>query len=249
MKETWLDDHTILKVKSGSHASGTNLKMSDTDVKGICIPPVAYHLGFQQFESYQFTTSEIRNTSKDVDETISSLNKFFMRAMAGNPNFLEMLFVRNEDVIKNTVYGEQLRKYRELFLSDNIMKSFGGIALQQKIRIMKDQSQLPELVELYGYDTKKFAHAMRLYGMAIECFENGTFETFRPNAGYLKELRLGLYSKEDALQILDETEEKFKHSFQLSGLPTEPDKKRLEEILIDLTEEALKQSKKQGFLQ
>lgn len=44
---------TILLVRAGSHAYGTNMPTSDLDVRGIMIPPSDYYLGMKRVEQYQ----------------------------------------------------------------------------------------------------------------------------------------------------------------------------------------------------
>ena len=41
----WMDRGTVLLVRHGSHAYGTNTETSDEDFKGVAIPPKEYFLG------------------------------------------------------------------------------------------------------------------------------------------------------------------------------------------------------------
>lgn len=242
----WLDERTILLVEVGSLAHGTNLPTSDRDLKGICIPPIEYHLGLQAFEQYQpIEGNAHRNTADDTDVTIYGLKKFVKMAMNGNPNVLELLFTKDENILYSNPEGDQLRFHRELFLSNRITESFGGNALQHRKRLERGLKQRKELVEQFGYDTKTFAHAVRLYEMAIECFQEGTLYTHRSNAEELKAIRNGLYSFEEAMLLLDKREIEFQQARKESVLPDEPDLKRIETVLIELTLESLREEIKQ----
>lgn len=123
----WLADATILRVRHGSHAYGTNIEGSDEDVRGICIAPAAYHLGYlHNFE---------QNVCNSPDITIFSLQKFCKLAADGNPNALELLFVDYNDVLFETYAGARLRDAREHFLSTKLKYTLAGYAHSQLRRI------------------------------------------------------------------------------------------------------------------
>jgi predicted nucleotidyltransferase len=125
--DEWLPGATILRVRHGSHAYGTNIEGSDMDVRGICIAPREYHLGYRHtFE---------QSVSNDPDVTIFSLQKFCKLAADGNPNALELLFVEYDDVLHETYEGACLRKARELFLSTKLKYTLAGYAHSQLRRI------------------------------------------------------------------------------------------------------------------
>ena len=48
--QSWLKEHTVYLVTAGSHSYGTNIETSDVDVRGVCIPPKPYFLGFDRFD-------------------------------------------------------------------------------------------------------------------------------------------------------------------------------------------------------
>lgn len=125
--EDWITRSTILMVRHGSHAYGTNVEGSDEDLRGICIPPAEYHLGYvNKFEQY------VRNAP---DLTIFSLKKFCFLAADGNPNALELLFVEPSDVQEITPAGQALRDARQLFLSTKLKYTLAGYAHSQLRRI------------------------------------------------------------------------------------------------------------------
>lgn len=121
----WVDKNTIYKTVVGSTAYGTNTPESDIDLKGICVPPLAYYFGTRTFEQQEFS----------ADHTIFSLRKFVQLAQDANPNILEMLYTREEDVVVNTIWGESLRANRDMFLSKKARHTFGGYAHAQLQRI------------------------------------------------------------------------------------------------------------------
>lgn len=231
----WLEESTILLVDSGSTAYGTNLPTSDKDYKGICIPPIDYLLGLKNFEQYQPTGNDGRkNTAEDIDVTVYGLKKFFKLAMNGNPNVLEMLFVDKENIAYCTEEGKVLLENRELFLTNKIKNSIGGYAYQQSKNLVNGKSTRPELEDMYGYDTKKFMHSVRLYEMGMECFKEGTMRTKRPNAEELKDIRKGKYTAKEAVEMLEHLNNEYQKASENSVLPNKPNDKTLNKLLIDL---------------
>ena len=59
----WLKDRTILLVKAGSHAYGTNTPTSDLDIRGVAVPTKEYLIGY-------FKKFEQAITTGDLDITI-----------------------------------------------------------------------------------------------------------------------------------------------------------------------------------
>lgn len=154
----WLEDRTILLTKAGSHIYGTNTPNSDTDYKGICIPPKEYYLGLKSINEYNKSGGKNfgeRNTKEDIDVVICHINKFVLQAMQGVPNNLDILFCRDEDIIHIDEFGKELREFRKEFLSKEIFKKFSGYALAQKHKLdVKKQhgTGRTDLVDKYGYD-------------------------------------------------------------------------------------------------
>lgn len=130
----WLENNTVLLVKHGSHAYGLNISTSDLDIKGICIPPIEYFLGWlKKFEQAE---------SKEPDSVIYDIRKFFQLACDCNPNIIEVLFVEPEDILKNSVVGEFLIHFRTLFLSQKAKHTFSGYAISQLRRIKSHKKWL-----------------------------------------------------------------------------------------------------------
>ncbi len=53
MNINWLENSIIFECISGSHAYGLNTPESDTDYRGICIPPEDYFLGMYSFDQHE----------------------------------------------------------------------------------------------------------------------------------------------------------------------------------------------------
>lgn len=122
--------HTILEVKHGSHAYGTNVATSDLDIKGVClIPDPKLWFGMQTFEQ--------KDSGWGSDKVIYHLPKFLKIAGDCNPNILEALFVEDQDIIKMTPLGKRLRESRHLFLSKKAKHTFSGYAHGELQKVKK----------------------------------------------------------------------------------------------------------------
>lgn len=123
----WLRRGTIFLTRHGSHAYGTNIATSDTDYKGVAVPPKEYFLGFSE----HFEQAEC----KDPDLVIYDVRKFFALARDCNPNIIEVLFTSPVDHVHVGPAGAMLIENRDLFLSKKARHTFSGYAMAQLKRI------------------------------------------------------------------------------------------------------------------
>lgn len=143
-----LREHTILLTVAGSRAYGIHRAESDVDLKGVAIPPKAYFHGYlSRFEqadkaSEMRTFADLLNAEEQaavaatkLEGSIYELRKFIGLAADCNPNILDALFCRDEELRLATPLGEKLRENRALFLSAKAKHTFSGYAAAQLKRI------------------------------------------------------------------------------------------------------------------
>lgn len=243
MDMSWLDSRTIILAPVGSYAHGTNIETSDNDYKGICTPPIEYYLGLKSFNEYNSAGGkDFKNSKDDIDISIIHISKFVKQAMQGSPPNIEILFTRQEDFIKVTEPGQILINNRHLFLSKFLKTKFIGFS---KARIKEMESNNAngtgrvELIQIYGYDVKAFAHAVRILTSAIEILKTGDFTTYRPNRKFLIECKLGKYTIKQAYKLLGELENELKDTIENSKLPEIVDYNRINQMLIEINKKAL----------
>ena len=126
---SWLPERTVLLVRHGSHAYGTNNAASDEDFKGIAIPPKEYFLGSHN----RFEQAEL--SAPDPDAVIYDLRKFFVLAADCNPNIIEVLHTDPSDHFLVDPIGEIILENKDNFLSKKIKFTFSGYAVAQLKRI------------------------------------------------------------------------------------------------------------------
>lgn len=164
-----VEKRTILLVRHGSQAYGTNIATSDLDMKGVCIEPSEFHLGFlHNFEQHE----RMANKGHPHDSVVYSLKKFAKLAADCNPNIIEVLHVDSQDVLSCDEFGEELRDIRDLFISKKARFTFAGYAHAQLKRIKTHRSWLlnppetPPSREEFGLPSE----------MKISASELGAFE-------------------------------------------------------------------------
>jgi uncharacterized protein len=151
----WLKSRTILLTVGGSRAYGTNTETSDVDIKGVCIPPREYLLGFlksfeqcvapehiQGFREYVPANLHGIIDATKLEGTVYDIRKFLRLAVDCNPNILEVLFCDDADVLKSTPAGRALRENRNLFLSKAARPRYRGYAMSQLSKIKNHRGWL-----------------------------------------------------------------------------------------------------------
>lgn len=307
------EDRAILMVRHGSHAYGTNVATSDLDIKGVCIEPRAYHLGFlNHFEQHEHMGSK----SDGVDKVIYSLKKFAKLAADCNPNIIEVLHVDQSDVLKIDEFGEELRAVKDEFLSKKAKFTFSGYAHAQLKRIKTHRSwllnppkeaptrasfglsdttkvsaselgvfdasikegieiELPKdvltlfvrekqylaakthydqyvnwcktrnparaaLEEKFGYDTKHGGHLLRLSRMSREILVFHKVFVKREDAEEILDVRAGRRSYDSLIEETEAIEAECEKLYLTSTLRKEPDRVKLDNLIIDMTDRYLR---------
>jgi uncharacterized protein len=140
----WLVPNTIYVTLHGSQAYGLNNELSDTDVKGIVVPPMEvendlFHR-FEQAENSPHLESELSRLKNPknpkFESVLYSLRKFMVLAANVNPNIVELIYTDPSDhfVFKSPIMDE-LMANRDLFLSSKAKFTFSGYAFAQAAKI------------------------------------------------------------------------------------------------------------------
>lgn len=132
MGEFW-EENLILRVVCGSRAYGLETSESDTDTRGVCVPPKRFLLGLQRFEQHE---------SPGCDHVTYSLEKFARLALEGNPNIIETLYTNRRHILHVTDHGERLIEARDAFLSRRAGERFVGYAEGQLGRMNRHRRWL-----------------------------------------------------------------------------------------------------------
>ncbi|RSM67518.1 nucleotidyltransferase [Kibdelosporangium aridum] len=222
---------TILRVQVGSGVHGTAIQgQDDRDEMGICVEPPEYVIGLERFEQYIFRTQPEghRSGPGDLDLIVYSLRKWVRLALQGNPTVLLPLFVPENEIVEIDELGRELRAKPEIVLSRQAGMRFIGYLRSQRAGMLgvKRHTNRPELIEKYGFDAKYAMHMVRLGVQGVELLETGkiTLPIPEPWLTWLRDLRQGKHTKDEALAAADELEAKLEKLITSSPLPERPDR-------------------------
>lgn len=236
---------TILRVQVGSGLHGTAIKgQDDRDEMGICVEPAEYVIGLGRFEQYIYRTQPegVRSGPGDLDLVVYSLRKWLRLALQGNPTVLLPLFVPEAEIVSINDLGRRLRARPELVLSRVAGRRFVGYLRSQRAGMLgqRRHTNRPELIEKYGFDAKYAMHMVRLGVQGVELLETGriTLPIPQPWLGWLRDLRQGKHTKDEALAAADELEAKLEKLMTSSPLPERPDHDRANRWLVETYQQA-----------
>lgn len=161
-----LGESIILLGLGGSHAYGTSLeasdgvKGSDLDVRGSALNSKAEILTKKNFEQVEH---------KETDTVIYSFNKLVDLLAKANPNVIEICGLKPEHYLYVSPIGQELLDNYDMFLSKQVIHSFGGYASAQLRRL--DNKSARNLKQ-----AEKEAHILKSINNASVDFKNKFFE-------------------------------------------------------------------------
>lgn len=147
-----LFDYVIYRCVVGSKAFGLDDANSDTDRRGIYLPPATVHWSM-------FGVPE-QIESKDTEECYWALRKFLMLALKANPNILECLFTPLVEY--RSELASELLSIRRIFLSKLVYQTYNGYVMSQFKKLEQD---------LRSAGAVKWKHAMHLIRLLLQGIE------------------------------------------------------------------------------
>lgn len=207
----------IYSCVTGSRAYGLSNDDSDTDTRGIYLPPAALHWSLygvpEQLED------------EEREEVFWELKKFLMLALKANPNVLECLYTPL--VERKTELADELLAMRESFLSQLVYQTFNGYVLSQFKKLEQDLRSAGEI---------KWKHAMHLVRLLLSGIsilrENSLQTDVGEHRAELWAIRRGEVAWKDVNEWRLSLHENFDAALRETKLPERPDYARVNEFLI-----------------
>ena len=218
LSEYNLYDYVIYKCVVGSRAFGLDNEDSDTDLRGIYLPPANLHWSLygipEQLENH------------DNQECYWELQKFIILGLKANPNILECLYTPM--VEKITPVAEKLLTNKEIFLSQLVYQTYNGYAMSQFKKMEQDLRTKGEI------RLKHAMHLIRLLLSGITVLESGFVPVkVEKHRAELLAIRNGDMPWEEVNKWRLDLHSKFEHSFCNTSLPERPDYEKANSLLIE----------------
>jgi predicted nucleotidyltransferase len=218
-KQGNLYERVIYRCIVGSRAYGLDHSESDTDRRGIYVPPADLHW------SLYGVPEQLEN--EDSQEVYWEIQKFLVLALKANPNVLECLFTPMVEMV--TPPAEELLAMRAAFLSRMVYQTYNGYVLSQFRRMQ---------AHIRNHGEVKWKHVMHLIRLLI----SGTTvlrEGFVPvrvdeHRERLLAVKRGETPWEDVDRWRRSLHEEFDQAFQRTSLPERPDYEKANRFLVNV---------------
>ncbi len=221
-----LFDRVIYRCLVGSRAYGLDHANSDTDLRGIYLPPADLHW------SLYGVPDQLEN--KATDEAYWELQKFIALALKANPNVLECLYTPLVEFA--SPLAKELLEIRDSFLSRLVYQTFNGYVLSQFKKIQTDIRNQGQI------KWKHVMHLIRLLLTGIATLREGRVPIrVEQHRDRLLEIKSGTvrWDEIDAWRLA--LHEEFEAANQSTKLPERPDYEAANRFLIAARRRALEE--------
>lgn len=222
-----LFDRVIYRCVIGSRAYGLEDERSDTDRRGIYLPPADLHW------SLYGVPEQLEN--EVTQEAYWELQKFVVMALKANPNVLECLYTPIVETV--TPLAQQLLDQRAIFLSKLVFQTYSGYVASQFKKMQAD-------IRNNGHvKWKHVMHLIRLLRGGVHVLEEGLV---RVDVGDQREellaIKRGEVSWDEVEKVRLSLQERFSDAFQRTDLPERPDYAAANDFLLHARRLALQQA-------
>jgi hypothetical protein len=212
-----LYDFVIYLCVVGSKAFGLNDENSDTDLRGIYLPPADVHW------SMFGVPEQLEN--KETEECYWELQKFLILALKANPNILECLFTPLVEY-KNEI-AEELLSMRSIFLSKLVYQTYNGYVMSQFKKLEQD---------LRASGAIKWKHAMHLIRLLLQGIgilrESDLTVRVEANRQTLLSIKRGETEWREVNELRLNLHKEFERAFAETCLPERPNYEKANEFLV-----------------
>jgi len=212
-----LYDAVIYRCVVGSRAYGLENADSDTDRRGIYLPPAALHW------SLYGVPEQLENSA--TQECYWELQKFLVLALKANPNVLECLYTPLVEVA--TPLAKELLQLRQMFLSQLVYQTYNSYVLSQFKKMEQDLRTKGKI------RWKHAMHLIRLLLSGITVLQDG-FVPVRIQEHQVQ--LLAIRNQEMPWEAVDawrlELHRRFDRAFAHTSLPERPDYEAVNAFLI-----------------
>ena len=203
-----LYQHVIYRCVVGSRAYGLSGEQSDTDRRGIYLPPAELHWWLYG------VPEQLENPA--TEEVYWEAQKFVILALKANPNVLECLYT---PIVEHaTTLAQELLGIRHKFLSKMVYATYNGYVLSQFKKVQGDLRNRGKV------KWKHVMHLLRLLLAGVTTLEEGRVPVdVGPHREKLLAIRRGETTFEECEAWRLELHGRFDAALQKTSLPERPD--------------------------
>jgi len=214
----------IFRCIVGSRAYGLESDASDTDYRGVYLPPADL-----QWSLYGVPDTLDR---EETQEQYWELQRFLVFALKANPNVLECLYTPLVEHV--TPLGEELLSMRSSFLSRMVFQTYNGYVASQFKKMQSDIKNQGQV------KWKHVMHLLRLLISGIRVLRDG-FVPVRmdEHREQLLAVRRGEVPWEETEKWRLSLHREFEAAVRQTSLPERPDYERANALLIKARRSAL----------
>lgn len=212
-----LEEYVIYRCVVGSKAFGLDDENSDTDYRGIYLPPADVHWSLygvpEQLEE------------KDREECFWELQKFLVLALKANPNILECL--HTPLVLYADDVARELLGMRSVFLSKLVYQTYNGYVMSQFKKLEQDLRARGEI------KWKHAMHLIRLLLQGVDILRRGDLQVSADeHRAMLLDIKRGAVEWDEVNKWRLSLHEDFAAAFENTSLPERPDYEKANEFLV-----------------
>lgn len=203
-KQYFAENNIVGIFLQGSQNYGLETEDSDIDTKLITTPTLNEFI----YNRKPMSTTHVRVNKEHID--FKDIRLMFDTFRKQNLNFIEILFTDYK--IINPMYAKEWNKLiaaNEIIAHYNpyfAVKAMSGIALGKRYALTKETETHKEAFEKFDYDPKQLYQLVRIDEYLDKYIAGAPYkECLCPaNPQYLKDIKTGLYSREEAIKVADE---------------------------------------------
>jgi len=212
-----LYDFVIYRCVVGSRAFGLAGDDSDTDRRGIYLPPADL-----QWSLYG-APEQLENEARQ--ECYWELRKFLILALKANPNILECLYTPLVETV--TPIAQELLAMRESFLSKLVYQTYNGYVMSQFKKLEQD------LRSTGAIKWKHAMHLIRLLMSGVRVMKEGVVPVnVTEHRDLLLAIKRGELVWDEVNKLRLDLHRQFDEAFTNTNLPERPDYERANAFLV-----------------
>ncbi len=219
-----LYDRVIYRCIIGSRAYGLDDERSDTDYRGIFLPPTELHWSLNGVPNH----IECCETQEHYWE----LQRFLVLALKANPNVLECLYTPL--VEQTTPLADELLQMRSIFLSRLVYQTYNGYVMSQFKKMQADLRNQGQV------KWKHVMHLIRLLISGISVLRNGFVPVrVEEHRDQLLGIKRGEVPWEETEHWRLSLHTEFDRALAETSLPERPDYEKANALLVKARRAAL----------